>query len=182
MYVCFHIAAQAVVYHFALYEQALVASSQAMRGRNEYTAQYAAAAMSDIRRRLGHHCKIDQVRNNACSRGLDVVVELPDTDPGVLIFAVTGPQQPLFTTDEINKLTSSKKPAIHVVGKPATPIQEDVGLIIPILPTAAHYAATYSSSSGPSIISLPNFARDNSEFLTAAVLERFQDFSKSISV
>jgi hypothetical protein len=44
--------AQAVVYHFALYEQTMVASSQAIRGRNEYATQYAAAAMSDIRRRF----------------------------------------------------------------------------------------------------------------------------------
>lgn len=30
----------------------MVASSQSVRGKNEYTAQYAAAAMSDIRHRF----------------------------------------------------------------------------------------------------------------------------------
>ena len=109
------------------------------------------------------------------SRGLDCVVELPNADPDALVLAFRGLQQPLFTAGEIDKLSSPDKGARQAVVEPPTPIQREIEWVVPPLPTATRYATESSLSSSsdmPSLTSLPNFARDHSEFLTAAVLER----------
>ena len=102
-------------------------------------------------------------------------MELPSTDSDALVVAFRSLQQPLFTASEIDKLSSPDKPVRHAAVEPPTPVQREIGLAVAPLPTATRYATASLpslSSSMPSLSSLPNFARDHSEFLTAAVLER----------
>ena len=86
-------------------------------------------------------------------RGLDAVVELP-LESYQESEALETELLPLFTVDEIRKISTVKN---------APAARTEMAVVDP-LPTAANY-----NRSDSSIVTLPNFARDYSEFLTAAV-------------
>lgn len=133
---------EVVVYHFTLFNQQVLASSEARRGTNDYARSYAAAAMEDIRR-----------------RGLDVLVDLPDTDSSLPMDARESAQnpakeqwQPLFSVAE-----AREDSAADSMGR----TRKDDASKQPLSPR-----------NDSEVVRLPAFAADYSEYILSAILER----------
>jgi hypothetical protein len=136
-----------VVHHYLMYHASLSVSDYAMQNKSIYTTDYFPKVLLDLQ-----------------SRGLDLVMMLRDQNQPPLHTTVEQTWSKLFTPEDI------KAAALAGLSDPSARMQAPtVVKIFPPLPN------NFSNRAIEDEISLPNFAKDYSEFLLGAMIERVSD-------
>jgi hypothetical protein len=135
-----------VVHHYLMYRASLSVSDYAMQNTSIYTTDYFPKVLLDLR-----------------SRGLDLAMLLRDKNQAPTISAVEETWSKLFTPDDI-KAGAKNAPALKRLQTVPTGTK-----ILPPLPN------NFSNRANEDEVSLPNFAKDYSEFLLGAMIERVSD-------